>query len=84
MTKVILDYALVMPVGSVVQVLSHRHPDVGPGRSGIIDCAYDGGFGVAITGHWQFAGSDRGATYQGTEVCWYPPEELSPKSKNGS
>jgi hypothetical protein len=70
------DYTEFMPLGTKVKVTSHRHPDVVPGTTGLVSGHYEGGFAVTITGLWQIAGSDRGATYTGTETCWYPPEEI--------
>lgn len=70
------EYEQVIPVGTLVKVLTHRHPDVHIGTVGRVDGHYEGGVCVAITGSWQIAGHDRGGVKHGTEVCWYPVEEV--------
>lgn len=62
--------------GDKVRVMSARHPDVIAGTIGTVDGAIEDGYGVAITGSWYIAGSDRGACKFSTEVVWFPPAEL--------
>jgi hypothetical protein len=65
-------------IGQRVVITSNVNPDVMEGTVGVIDCYKEDGYGVAITGHWEVTGSDRGTKIFEQRVVWYAANHLWP------
>jgi hypothetical protein len=65
-----------MKKGDSVRIVKSNHSCIEPGRMGVIECAFEGGYGVRVTGHFFLPGVPSKMLNE-TRTVWFQKEWIA-------